>query len=204
MNVRPNWRQTQRNDAQIPNTLVIPSCPAPPHLCAKTIKHDQYPQKENDMKTLENILVSRGELDSIYDGQSGLNLWRAMHKDSTGKNPLLPDFYPRMVRGSLRRPDIVIKEIGGVEYVEAEVAKGTSLFNKAGAFGFKNFDYFEIPSGTEIPVGLIIIKGEFNKKYGATHYSICPNFRMRKDLFVSLLDRLAINAQFQKRKRKNG
>ncbi|MGL6159976.1 hypothetical protein [Microbulbifer sp.] len=66
--------------------------------------------------------------------------------------------------------------------------------------GFKNFEYFEIPAGTEIPTGLIIIKGEYNQKYKATHYSICPNHRMRKDLFIRLLDRLAYNAQFQKRK----
>jgi hypothetical protein len=155
------------------------------------------------MKTLENILISRGDLDLIYDGKAGLNLWRAIHKDNKGKNPLYPDFYPRVIRGSIRRPDITIKEIGGIEYVEAELVKGTSLFDKSGTFGFKNFDYFEIPAGTEIPVGLIIIKGEYNQKYEATHYSICPNYRMRKDLFISLLDKLAMNAQFQKRKNRN-
>ncbi|WP_308366894.1 MULTISPECIES: hypothetical protein [unclassified Microbulbifer] len=152
------------------------------------------------MKTLENILIFRGDLDLIYDGSSRLNLWRAVHKDNVGQNPLHPDFYPRMIRGSMRRPDIAVKEIGGVEYVEAELVKGTSLFDKSGTFGFKNFEYFEIPAGTEIPTGLIIIKGEYNQKYKATHYSICPNHRMRKDLFIRLLDRLAYNAQFQKRK----
>lgn len=127
-----------------------------------------------------------------------------VHKDSFSGNPLYPDFYPRMVRGSLRRPDITIKEIGGIEYVEAELDKGTSLFDKSGTFGFKNFDYFEIPAGTEIPNGLIIIKGEFNQKYNATHYSICPNYRMRKDYFVNLLDRLAMNARIQKGRKGNG
>lgn len=66
------------------------------------------------MKTLENILISRGDLDLIYDGKAGLNLWRAIHKDNKGKNPLYPDFYPRVIRGSIRRPDITIKEIGGI------------------------------------------------------------------------------------------
>mgnify|MGYP001598544008 CR=1 FL=1 len=156
------------------------------------------------MKTLEDILIASGDLALIYNGNAALHLWRAVHKDNSNKNPLYPDFYPRMVRGNLRRPDITVKEIGGIEYVEAELVKGTSLFDKSGTFGFKNFDYFEIPAGTEIPIGLIIIKGEFNNKYQATHYSICPNHRMRKDHFIILLDRLAMNARIQKGKRKNG
>ena len=98
---------------------------------------------------------------------------------------------------------MTIKEIGGVDYVEAEPGQGTSLFDKSGTFGFKHFDYFEIPAGTEIPAGLIIIRGEYDKKYEATHYSICPNHRMKKDLFVALLDLLALNAQLQKRKAGN-
>lgn len=155
------------------------------------------------MKTLEDILISRGDLDLIYDGKAGLHLWRAVHKDSKGTNPLYPDFCPRWVRGSMRAPDVTIKEIGGVEYVEAELAKGTSVFDKPGTFGFKHFDYFEIPAGTEIPAGLIIIKGEYNQKYQATHYSICPNYRMRKDFFIALLNLLALNAQSQQRKIRN-
>lgn len=98
------------------------------------------------MKTLESILITRGDLELIYNGAVSLHLWRAVHKDSFSGNPLYPDFYPRMVRGSLRRPDITVKEIGGIEYVEAELVKGTSLFDKYGTFGFKNFDYFEIPA----------------------------------------------------------
>lgn len=104
------------------------------------------------MKTLENILISRGHLDLIYDGKRGLGLWRAIHKDNKGKNPLHPDFYPRMVRGSRRAPDVTVKKIGDVEYVEAELGKGTSLFDKAGTFGFNNFDYFEIPAEPRFPL----------------------------------------------------
>jgi hypothetical protein len=156
------------------------------------------------MRTLEDILVSRGDLERIYSGKSGLHLWRAVHKDNVGRNPLYPDFLPRTIRGSLRQPDVTIREIGGVEYVEAELAKGTSLFDKEGTFGFRDFDYFEIPAGTEIPIGLIIIKGEFNARYCATHYSICPNHRMTKVHFVGLLDTLAFNAQAQKRRHQYG
>lgn len=156
------------------------------------------------MKTLEAILIGRGDLDAIYSGDSGLHLWRAIHKEGGGKNPLYPDFHRRVVRGTVRNPDITVREIGGVEYVEAELTKGTSLFDKQGTFGHKYFEYFEIPAGTVIPNGLIIIKGEFNQKYQATHYSICPNHRMRKTEFVALLDILALNAQSQKRRLGNG
>src|SRR5690554_3115655 len=109
-----------------------------------------------------------------------------------------------MIRTSLRNHKVTIKQLVGVQYVEAELVKGTSLFDKSGNFVFKNFDYFEIPARTEIPAGLIIIKGEFNSKYQATHYSVCPNHRMRKDIFITLLDRLALNARVQKGKKKNG
>ncbi len=156
------------------------------------------------MKTLENILISAGQLNRIYMGEDGLNLWRAVHKDNAGDNPLYPDFYPRKIRGNWRSPDITIKEIDAIEYVEAELEKGTSLFDKEGTFGFKNFQYFEIPAETDIPSGLIIIKGGYNKKYKATHYSICPNQRIRKKDFVKLLDLLALNAEKQKRKIQNG
>jgi hypothetical protein len=35
------------------------------------------------MKTIESLLISRGELDGIYTGSVRLWLWRALHKQVT-------------------------------------------------------------------------------------------------------------------------
>jgi hypothetical protein len=44
------------------------------------------------MKTIENLLISQGEIDRIYKGELTLYLWRALHKSVKIKNPLYPDF----------------------------------------------------------------------------------------------------------------
>jgi hypothetical protein len=147
------------------------------------------------MKTIESLLISKGELDRIYTGSVSLFLWRALHKSVTVANPLYPDFDPREVRGVLRAPDVEVRVIDGVEQVISRLGAGTSLFDRPGVFGEGNWTYFEIPAGTEIPLGLIITKDTFNKKYDATHYSISPNHSMPKSQFILLLDRLAANAR---------
>ncbi len=150
------------------------------------------------MKTIEGLLISRGELDRIYTGKLKLYLWRSLHKSVKTANPLYPDFDPREVRaGVLRAPDVEVKPIGGIDHVIAKLGQGTSLFDKAGVFGEKNWTYFEIPEGTEIPNGLIITKDAYNRKYKATHYSISPNHTMPKEKFIRLLDQLAENAKKQ-------
>lgn len=156
------------------------------------------------MDTIENLLISRGELDRIYVGALKLYLWRSLHKKVKSANPLYPDFEPREVRaGVLRAPDVEVKPIGGVEHVISRLGQGTSLFDQCGAFGEKNWTYFEIPAGTSIPAGLIITKDSYNPKYKATHYSISPNYTMPKHRFIKLLDTLAENAQKQRRKVSN-
>ena len=57
-------------------------------------------------------------------------------------------------------------------------AQGTSLFNKPDTFVGKNWEYIEIPKGTEIPAGILIIEDDFNTRFGATHYSIVPDHAM--------------------------
>lgn len=157
------------------------------------------------METIEKLLISKGELDRIYVGSTSLYLWRSLHKSLRPKNPLYPDFEPREVRaGVLRAPDVEVKQIGGMEHVVARLGQGTSLFDKPGTFGDANWVYFEIPEGTEIPAGLIITKDSYNPKYKATHYSISPNYTMPKLQLIKLLDKLASNAQQQKRKLQNG
>lgn len=104
----------------------------------------------------------------------------------------------------LRAPDVEIKSIGGVPHVVARLGEGASLFDRAGAFGSSNWSYFEIPKGTPIPDGLIIVKDNYNKKYKATHYSLSPNHTMTQRQFMMLLDQLAQNATEQVKKAANG
>ncbi|MET1255315.1 hypothetical protein [Aliikangiella maris] len=157
------------------------------------------------MKTIENLLISKGQLDRIYVGSLTLFLWRSLHKNSNSKNPLYPDFEEREIRsGVLRAPDVeVVKSENGVEIVKSLLGQGTSLFDRTGAFGDVSWTYFEIPEGTEIPVGLIITKDSYNKRFNATHYSISPNHDMPKTQFIRLLDQLARNAESRKRKLSN-
>lgn len=158
------------------------------------------------MKTIEKLLISKGQLDRIYVGKLKLYLWRALHKESKSKNPLYPDFEEREIRaGVLRAPDIeVVQTESGLEMVLSALGKGTSLFDRPGAFGDANWTYFEIPKGTEIPDGLIITKDSYNKRFKATHYSVSPNYNMPKFQFIQLLDRLARNAEARLRDSNNG
>lgn len=151
------------------------------------------------MKTIESVLISQGDLERIYVGELKLFLWRSLHKEVQVTNPLYPDFEPREVRaGIMRAPDVETKTISGKIYVIAKLGQGTSLFDKPGTFGHKHWTYFEIPEGTEIPPGLIIVKDAYNKKYKATHYSLSPNSTMPKKRFTQLLDQLVRNAVARK------
>jgi len=146
-------------------------------------------------RTVEAILISKGQMDRIYKGSVPLNLWRSLHRSVKSDNPLYPDFEPREVRpGFFRDPDITLVTIGGVVNVLAEVDMGTSLFDRSNIFGASSWIYFEIPAGTVIPEGLLITKDKFNDKMQATHYTILPNFTMPKAQFCALLDQLARNA----------
>lgn len=151
-------------------------------------------------KTLEDMLISQGALDRIYKGSAELYLWRALRKESSGSgNPLYPEFDVKVIKrrdGSVQRrlPDMETEDKDGETYVFPVIGKGTSLFDKEGAFGNTFWVYFRIPKGTFIPEGLIITKDEFNSKYNATHYTISPNYRMTKSDFLRLLDDLRRNA----------
>ncbi|HYH05109.1 MAG TPA: hypothetical protein VEC37_18610 [Bacillota bacterium] len=147
------------------------------------------------MMTLEELLISRGEIDRIYCGVTSLYLWRALLKTAETANPLYPDFEERVLPSGRRRAaDVNMTMIKGILHVKAELGKGVSLFDVKGTFGDKKWDYFEIPKGTPIPSGLIIVKDGYNDVFNATHYSISPNKTMPKKAFCRLLDELARNA----------
>jgi hypothetical protein len=49
--------------------------------------------------------------------------------------------------------------------------RGLSTFDKPGLPRGRDWEYYKIPKGTKLPVGLVIVRDEFNEDYGATHYT---------------------------------
>lgn len=151
------------------------------------------------MITLEEIIVSRGDLEKIYRSDIALTLWRAVNKSGSQlSNPLYPDLKERnLPNGRVRLADVSTYSKNGVLYVKSEESRGTSLSDKEGLFGHKNWEYVVIPAGTVVPPELIITKDHYIPKKGSWHYSISPNFDMPVTKFLKALDQLAINAKIK-------
>lgn len=81
---------------------------------------------------------------------------------------------------------------------EVQPGGGTSLFDVEGWFGYKNWNYFQIPAGTDYPESLYIKKGAYpqrkSKKLTGTHYQIEPKIPMTVDALKGALDTFARNA----------
>ncbi|MEM5545171.1 hypothetical protein [Pseudoalteromonas fuliginea] len=149
------------------------------------------------MITLEQVIISRGDIEKIYRAEKKLTLWRGLHNSEVDNklNPLYPDFYSKQLpNGDIRAPDVTIIKEGSKEVVLSEEGVGTSLVDKEGIFGYKNWEYFVIPKGTHIPSELIITKDHYMARKKCWHYSISPNFEMPLDRFIEALDKLAYNA----------
>jgi hypothetical protein len=149
------------------------------------------------MLTLEEIIISRGEIEKIYRANIALTLWRGLHSSDDKINPLYPDFYRRdLPNGDIREPDVTIvrDQKTGKEIVKSEEGVGTSLTDKEGLFGHKSWEYYVIPKGTVIPKELIITKDHYLARKKCWHYSISPNVDMAKEDFIAALDKLAQNA----------
>ena len=86
------------------------------------------------------------------------------------------------------------------EYQENGVVKvkhsprGISTFDKSGIPRGKDWVYYRIPAGTELPIGLAIVKDSYNRDLEATHYTIAPASDMSLMKFKRLLNRLAREA----------
>jgi hypothetical protein len=148
------------------------------------------------MITLEEIIISRGDIEKIYKSDINLTLWRAINKSANQEvNPLYPDIEERMLpNGRVRVADVATYSKDGILYVKSEESRGTSLTDKDGLFGYKNWDYVIIPAGTIIPSELIITQDHFIPKKKCWHYSISANFDMPVTKFLNALDILAKNA----------
>jgi len=110
-------------------------------------------------------------------------------------NPLYPDLEQRVLpSGNIRDPDLEKELKNGIWYVKAEIGKGTSVVDKEGIFGYKNWEYIVIPAGTVIPKEIIITKDHYMDRKKCWHYSISPNYDMPVSEYLKALDELAMYA----------
>lgn len=158
--------------------------------------------------TVKSFFAKIDGLSRIYDSEKDLALflWRASRTDQPCENPLYPDFVPREIRkGKFRPADVTIEKRNGIDFIIPKVykkgsddiwkAQGTSLFDRPDTFVGKQWEYIEIPQGTEIPGGILIIKDDKNERFEATHYSIVPNKPMSVTTFKLLLNMLMANIE---------
>jgi len=148
------------------------------------------------VKTIEDILISRNELETLYVGNTSLHLWRAMRTNK----PLLELLHPELKRrdlgrGRTKQADVETYTKNGIEWVRSKLGMGVSLLDRKNTFTGGGWEYFVIPSGTVIPTGLVVTKDHFIKRYSSTHYSVSPNFDMPSSRYIQLLNQLAQNAK---------
>ncbi len=141
---------------------------------------------------LKDILIEKDKLDSFFDENVPVDLWRAVNKKS---NNSVFDFIETgfvLSNGRPRPADITIESRNDIKWVcIKDRSRGLSTFDKKGLPKGKNWEYYKISKGTLLPEGLAIIKDEYNTRFEATHYTIAPAFDMPLSQFKGLLERLA-------------
>ncbi len=150
---------------------------------------------------LKDVLISAGKLEDYFDGKVPINLWRAFNKRQGKANRAGNEHIfgfveePIMLSNGLpRRADITIEMRNGVRWVSvASRPRGVSTFDKSGLPRGKDWEYFLIPQGTALPLGLAIVRDTYNSSFDATHYTIAPAYDMPLDHFKMLLSELAMH-----------
>lgn len=152
----------------------------------------QYRENGMTITILKDVLIQAGKIDKYFEGAVPANLWRAKNRKSSGA---VFDFIEEntvLSNGRPRQADIKIESRNGVKWVSVkQQPRGISTFDKAGLPKGKDWDYYRIPKGTELPIGLAIVKDQFNTKFQSTHYTIAPAYDMPLAQFKSLLGVLA-------------
>jgi hypothetical protein len=138
-------------------------------------------------------LIAADEIDRYFGGRAPVTLWRAKRADP--REHMFSLVEQPIVRpgGKLRPADIKI-EIGpdGQEWVWARYYPGgISTFDKRNVFKGYQWEYYRIEAGTVMPPGLAIVRDGYNRAYGATHYTIAPDWDMPLSQFKGLLSELA-------------
>lgn len=142
--------------------------------------------------TLKDVLIEKNQLDRYFDKSTPIDLWRALNK----KSDFQPfDFVEKgfiLSNGRPRPADIKIERINNEDWVFVkDRPRGLSTFDKKGLPKGKDWEYFKIPKGTELPEGLAIVQDEYNSRFEATHYTIAPAYDMPLSQFKNKLMQLA-------------
>ena len=146
-------------------------------------------------EVLKDILIEAGLIDIYYEN-SPCNLWRAKREKETGTLFGLVEEDKILSNGNLRPADITIEVRNNEKWVLCRPSpRGISVFDKANIFRGSSWEYYKIPQGTKLPIGLAIVKDRFNSRMGATHYTIAPVSDMPLAQFKRLLDQLALKVR---------
>jgi hypothetical protein len=138
------------------------------------------------VEVLKDVLIETGEIARFFGNTVPVNLWRA--KKLRDPKPLFALVEEEITRprGAPRRPDITIDG----DWVRVRNRpRGISTFDQPNIFKGK-WEYFKLPAGTVLPEGLVVVKDNFNKAFGATHYTIAPERDMPLETFKCLLNEL--------------
>ncbi|MCP4494067.1 MAG: hypothetical protein GY820_43210 [Gammaproteobacteria bacterium] len=141
---------------------------------------------------LKDILIAKDKLDSYFEGKAPVTLWRALNRKlDLGVFDFIEQGFP-LSNGRPRPADIKIESRNGVKWVSVkERPRGLSTFDKRGLPKGKNWEYYKIPKGTILPIGLAIVRDEYNTNFKATHYTIAPAYDMPLSKFKNKLQQLA-------------
>jgi hypothetical protein len=143
-------------------------------------------------EVLRDIFIAAGDVDRYYEA-APVNLWRARRTKPAGTVFGLIEEDTVLSNGQIRPADITVEMQDGVKWVRCRPSpRGLSTFDAANVFKGNSWEYYRIPKGTRLPVGLAIVKDRFNPRLNATHYTIAPAHDMPLDQFKRLLDQLAI------------
>ena len=141
---------------------------------------------------LKDVLIQAGKLDKYFEGRVPTDLWRAKNRKASSAVFEFIEESKILSNGRPRPADIKIELKGGVKWVSVlQQPRGISTFDRSGLPKGKDWEYYKIPEGTELPDGLAIVKDQFNSKYQAYHYTIAPAYDMPLALFRSKLGQLA-------------
>ncbi|MFP6845551.1 MAG: hypothetical protein VB958_10105 [Thalassolituus sp.] len=141
---------------------------------------------------VKDILISNGDIDRYFE-KSQINLWQAKRVSDRGTLFRLVEDNKILSNGQPRSADISISVKVGVKWVSCRLTpRGISTFDKPNTFKGSSWEYYKIPKGTVLPVGLAIVKDRFNERVGATHYTIAPAYDMPLSQFKNLLNQLAV------------